>query len=100
MVQREFDKKFIEYYKEAIDKATAIQRKKNETYNSNKVTYKDYTKLENYYAGQLYGKVLRMISILDGSPNNFESLEDTLVDMINYAGCTDATMMIEKKDEI
>ena len=100
LVQPEFDKKFIRHYKEAINKAVAIQAKKNATYNGNTVSYEDYIKLDNYYAGLLYGKALRLVSILKGSPNNFESLEDTLVDMINYAGFTYATMMMEKGDKV
>ena len=100
LVQPEFDKKFIRHYKEAINKAVAIQAKKNATYNGNTVSYEDYIKLDNYYAGLLYGKALRLVSILKGSPNNFESLEDTLVDMINYAGFTYATIMMEKGDKV
>tara|TARA_R110002020_G_scaffold441223_3_gene651961 strand:- start:166 stop:387 length:222 start_codon:yes stop_codon:yes gene_type:complete len=72
---------------------------KNETYNGNKISYEDYTKIPEMYPALLYGKVLRMVSIMQGSKNNFESMEDTLIDMINYAAFTYATFKMKDLDD-
>ncbi len=95
----EFDKRFLSLYNEAINKAIHIQKLKNATYNGNVISYKDYTKLPEMYPSLLYGKALRMVSIMQGSDNNFESLEDTMLDMINYAAFCYATfkMIHDKK---
>tara|TARA_Y100000593_G_C4304836_1_gene335209 strand:+ start:2205 stop:2441 length:237 start_codon:yes stop_codon:yes gene_type:complete len=71
-----------------------IQQKKNDTYNGDTVTYKEYTLMKDMYPSLLYGKSLRMVSILNGSKVNFESLEDTMVDMVNYAAFCYATFKI------
>ena len=89
--QQEFDKLFTDLYKEAINKAIHIQKMKNATYNGDTISYKEYTAMKEMYPALLYGKALRMVSILDGSEQNFESLEDTMLDMINYAAFSYAT---------
>ncbi len=94
LAQPEFDKLFIGYYKEAIAKAIDIQKEKNATYNGDSVSYKEYTLMKEMYPSLLYGKSLRMVSILQGSKVNFESLEDTMIDMINYAAFCYATFKI------
>ena len=76
---------FVSYIQEANDKAEIIRKKKMQTYNGESVSYSMYTKLDNFYIYQLWNKMLRIISIISGSKNNFESLEDSLIDLINYA---------------
>lgn len=95
-VQQEFDSKFISKYREAIEKAVAIQQKKNETYNGNSVSYKDYTSINNFYFAQMWNKILRIKSITQGSDVNFESLEDSLVDLINYTAFFYAEIAVSK----
>lgn len=94
LAQQEFDKLFIAFYKEAIAKAIDIQKEKNATYNGDSISYKEYTLMKEMYPSLLYGKSLRMVSILQGSKVNFESLEDTMIDMINYAAFCYATFKI------
>ena len=91
LAHQEFDKKFIEYYNEAIALAKTIQKDKNATYNGKTVSYEDYLKFPNNYPCLLYGKALRMLSILNGAEVNFESLIDTYLDMINYSAFCYAT---------
>ncbi len=92
---QEFDRQFIRHYHDAIDKAITIHQLKRETYNGQHISYKDYTRVKNHYPSLLWGKVLRMVSIVEGSNNNFESLEDTMVDMINYAAFCYATFKMK-----
>ena len=95
--QQEFDEKFLKFYKEALEIAQSIQSKKNATYNGNTVSYEDYIKFPNNYPCLLYGKALRMLSIINGSEVNFESLIDTYLDMINYAAFCYATEKINNE---
>tara|TARA_R110002020_G_scaffold56770_2_gene156825 strand:+ start:2397 stop:2714 length:318 start_codon:yes stop_codon:yes gene_type:complete len=78
-------KQFISFIQEANDKAEEIRHKKMQTYNGKNVMYEDYISLNNFYIYQLWNKMLRIISISKGSNNNFESIEDTLLDLINYS---------------
>lgn len=74
-------------YLEAIQKAVAIKRRKNKDYNSGGVNKFDY----NLHGSQtclddIYKKVLRLRSLVDSgkAPEN-ESIEDNLLDIVNYA---------------
>ena len=69
---------------EALASAHEIQKKKNKTYNGKSVSYKDYTAINNFYFAQMWNKILRIKSIVKGSEINFESLNDSLIDLINY----------------
>ena len=97
--QQAFDREFIEIYKETIEKALQIQKKKNETYNGKTVSYKDYASIDNFYFAQMWNKMLRIKSIVGGSKANFESLEDSLIDLINYAAFFAAEINMNKLDE-
>lgn len=77
--------KFIKYIKEANDISENIRTKKMQTYNGSSVAYSEYISFDNFYIYQLWNKMLRIKSIIKGSKNNFEDLEDTLIDLINYA---------------
>jgi len=92
---QDFDKEFIGHYKDAISKAMDIQSKKQNTYNGTAVSYEDYLQFPNNYECLLYGKALRMLSIIKGSEVNFESLADTYLDMINYSAFCYASLMIK-----
>ena len=95
----DFDIKFKKYYKEAFSIANEIHDKKNETYNGDIVTYKDYLKIPNLYHGMVWNKCLRMVSLLNGSKSNFEALEDTLIDLLNYVAFAYAASMIQNEKE-
>ena len=69
-----------------------------ETYNGDSVSYEDYTSLNNFYIYQLWNKMLRIISIIKGSKNNYESLEDSLIDLINYAKLAYAEQKVKRED--
>ena len=75
-----------------LEEAADLQRKKGEDYN-NKVSH---IKQADYYPRGvmtildiIYAKVLRMYSVLEtmeaGGKVNFESVEDSGIDLINYA---------------
>ena len=97
LAQQEYDKKFKLLYKEAINNAMQIQKQKNETYNGDSVSYKDYASINNFYFAQMWNKILRVKSIVSGSKNNFEGLQDSLIDLINYtAFCYDETKLKDK----
>lgn len=93
-------KRFINYLEEANTKAESIRKKKMETYNGDEVMYEDYISLPNFYVYQLWNKMLRIISIVKGSNNNFESLEDSLIDLINYAKLAYAEQKIKGEDNV
>lgn len=92
-----FDTEFKIHYKNALSRAQAIQQKKQSTYNGDNVSYRDYLKFPNNYECLLYGKALRMLSIIKGSEVNFESLEDTYLDMINYAAFCYANLKLKEE---
>ncbi len=69
-----------------LDAARAISDKKKEDYDSGGVEIEDYW-LYGYKSLMTYiwNKTLRARSLLDGGGKaNFESLEDTVIDAINY----------------
>ena len=85
--QQAFDREFTEIYKETIEKALQIQKKKNETYNGKTVSYKDYASIDNFYFSQMWNKMLRIKSVMEQmetrDSTNFESVQDSCVDLIN-----------------
>ena len=89
---------FIKCIEEANHKAELIRKQKMETYNGDSVSYEDYTSLNNFYIYQLWNKMLRIISIIKGSKNNYESLEDSLIDLINYAKLAYAEQKVKRED--
>jgi len=80
----EFNK---EYYDKIIKKAKALKYKKMNDYNSGGINRFDYALHGNQtFIDELYKKVLRLVSLID-SKNACENepIEDTLIDVINYA---------------
>ena len=90
---------FIKYIKEANEKAEIIRNKKMLTYNGSNVSYMDYICLKNFYIYQIWNKILRIKSLINGSKNNYESIEDSLIDLINYSKLAYAEQKINKKNE-
>lgn len=98
---QEFDNKSVELVtskvlpRDILQKAIELQELKGKDYNGN-VTIDDYFPFgEKSYAHMVHTKYLRMMSVLEQESTNFESLEDTLLDMINY--CSFFAAYLENK---
>ena len=98
-VQQTINKKFIDHYKKAINKALDVQCNKQQTYNGDSVTYKDYISIDNFYFAQMWNKILRIKSIMSGSKVNYESLEDSLIDLINYTAFCYAEIKTKEEEK-
>ena len=72
---------------ELIEPAVKLVARKGEDYNANTIELKEYFPFKDKsYQQMLHMKVLRMRSLLDkGSAPNFDSLTDSIYDLINYA---------------
>ena len=65
--------------------AAALKEEKSKDYQGGKWEEEDYFPFgDQSYMHMIHTKYLRMRSIMDNDNPNFESLEDTLIDMINY----------------
>ena len=68
-----------------LEDAADLKRRKSEDYQGGKYTEEDYFPFgHESYMHMIHTKYLRMRSVMENDNPNFESLEDTLVDMINY----------------
>jgi len=83
----DINKKHLEDYNKIIDMAKKLKQKKMIDYNSNKINRFEYA-LHNKqtFLDEIYKKILRLINLIDNNikPNN-ESINDTLIDIINYS---------------
>ena len=67
-------------------KAAELKRRKSEDYQGSQFTEADYFPFGHQsFIQMLHTKYLRMRSVVEQENQNFESLEDTLIDMISYA---------------
>ena len=85
----------VQILKDAAD----LKEKKSKDYQGGKWTEEDYFPFgHESYIHMLWTKMLRLRSVVERDDNevNFESAEDTLVDMINYAAMYAAWMENEK----
>ena len=74
----------FEQFKEIVKEMTELVEKKNSNYGNS------FSKLYDELGGisglvPLYNKLHRATSLIKGESNNFESLEDTFIDLANYA---------------
>ena len=74
----------VERFKEIVKEMTELFEKKNSNYGNS------FSKLYDELGGisglvPLYNKLHRATSLVKGESNNFESLEDTFIDLANYA---------------
>ena len=74
----------FEQFKEIVKEMTELFEKKNSNYGNS------FSKLYDELGGisglvPLYNKLHRATSLIKGNQNNFESLEDTFIDLANYA---------------
>lgn len=73
-----------ELFKQIIDDMLALYIKKNANYgNSFEKLYKDLGPIAGLVP--LHNKLDRLTNLVKGDKNDFESIEDTLVDLANYA---------------
>ena len=80
MTQEEKNKEF----NSIIQNMYNLYVKKNENYgNSFGKLYEDLGPISGLVP--LHNKLNRLTSLIKGSKNNFESIEDTLIDLANYA---------------
>ena len=71
----------IQILKDAAD----LKERKSVDYQGGKWSEEDYFPFgDQSYMHMIHTKYLRMRNIMEAEETNFESLEDTLVDMINY----------------
>lgn len=71
-------------FRKIVDEMYELYRKKNANYgNSFGDTWKDFGIISG--CTRLADKMNRLKSLVKGSENNFESIEDTFIDMANYA---------------
>ena len=71
-----------------MEEAIELKKRKSKDYQGSQFTEEDYFPFGHHsYIHMLHTKMLRIRSVAeqDGS-QNFESLTDSLIDMINYAG--------------
>ena len=74
-------------YLKLIEPAVALVARKGEDYNANTIQLAEYFPFKDKsYQQMLHMKVLRMRSLLDkGSAPNFDSMLDSVYDLLNYA---------------
>ena len=78
-------------------KAAELKRRKSEDYQGSQFTEADYFPFGHQsFIQMLHTKYLRMRSVVEQENQNFESLEDTLIDMISYAAMYAAWLENEK----
>lgn len=71
---------------EALEKAKILMLAKNQDYNSSGVSISDYWLYgEKSLIHELWKKVLRLKSLITRDKTMFESKQDSLIDLINYA---------------
>ena len=69
-----------------LEEAAALKMQKSKDYQGGKWSEADYFPFgHESYMHMLHTKYLRMRNVMEAENTNFESLEDTLVDMINYS---------------
>ena len=69
-----------------LHEVAELKRRKSEDYQGSQFTEDDYFPFGHQsFIQMLHTKYLRMRSVVEQENQNFESLEDTLIDMIAYA---------------
>ena len=86
----------IQILKDAAD----LKQRKSEDYQGGRWSEEDYFPFGHQsYMHMIHTKYLRMRSVMDQNNPNFESLEDTLIDMINYCAMYAARLENERNDD-
>ena len=81
--------------------AAALKELKSKDYQGGMWKEEDYFPFGHQsYMHMIHTKYLRMRNIMEAEDTNFESLEDTLVDMINYSAMYAAYIENNKEDTL
>lgn len=84
----------LELFKEITKEMVELFEKKNNNYgNSFSKLYQEFGALSGLVP--LHNKLERITSLVKGAKNNFESIEDSLIDLANYS----IMLLIETKKE-
>lgn len=84
LAQQEDKSTDVEYFKQIVSDMTSLFERKNANYgNSFSKLYNELGSISGLVP--LYNKLHRATNLLKGSKNDFESLEDTFIDLANYA---------------
>ncbi len=79
--------------------AAELKEQKSKDYQGGKWSEQDYFPFgDQSYMHMIHTKYLRMRNIMETKNPNFESLEDTLIDMINYCAMYAAWLENKKMD--
>ena len=71
---------------EILKDAAALKERKSKDYQGGKWSEEDYFPYGNLsFNHMLWTKMLRIMNVSEKTDTNFESLEDSLIDMVNYA---------------
>ena len=74
----------VEEFEKIVDEMKDIYKKKNANYgNSFGKAYEELGPISG--VTRMYDKMNRVIALTKGNENNYESLEDTFIDLANYA---------------
>ena len=69
-----------------LEQAAELKRRKSQDYQGSQFTEQDYFPFGHLsYIHMMHTKMLRIRSVAEQDNTNFESLTDSLIDMINYA---------------
>ncbi len=86
--------------KTVMMEAIALKDRKSQDYQGGKWTEEDYFPFGDLsYMHMIHTKYLRMRNIMDKDVVNFEGMEDSLVDMINYCAMYSAYIQNQKAKE-
>ncbi len=87
----------IQVMKDAI----ALKERKSKDYQGGMWTEEDYFPFQHQsYLHMIHTKYLRIRSVAEKEATNFESLEDSLIDMINYCAMYGAWLENSKCDDV
>lgn len=85
---------------QVLKEAAELKELKSKDYQGNQWSEEDYFPFgDASYIHMLWTKMLRIRSVAEQEDQNFESLEDSLVDMINYAAMY-AAFVVNKKEDL
>ena len=80
--------------------AAELKERKSKDYQGGRWTEEDYFPFGHQsFCHMIHTKYMRMMSVVEQEETNFESLEDTLIDLINYSAMYAAWIENQKMEE-
>ena len=84
---------------EVLEEAASLKLKKSQDYQGSQFTEEDYFPFGHLsYIHMLHTKMLRIRSVAEQDKTNFESLYDSLIDMVNYSAMYAAWVKNNEKE--